>query len=179
MELDDDFKEMCDFVESYTGVMIGKYFDSLASDDNIRINIRPKDTPNPELKEMRRKLIIAHEVGEMAYVRAHQDQSGWSLYCGLKRLYGECVGDYFSHLYFEKEIKNRNTEKKRYVLKGQLTLTNARYYLAKHFVDKLMEKPESEQLIEIQQLIFREFPETITFKLTNKVLCLLEKLGIF
>lgn len=174
MEIGDDEREVFDFVQFYTGIRVeelvkkGKFKWELRSNKDLSDGI-------PQLTGRFRKYILAHEAGECTYLFSHLDEI--KNYSGLKRLLGEYVGCFFAEFYFKKEIE-KSLDKK-YKIVREYPSFPLRYRIADAYVKKLLrEKTERDQVIEIQKIIFREYPNTITFRVLDGLLYFLEKIGI-
>lgn len=170
MNFDDAIKEACDFVHYYTGIYVENFIPEKKS---IEQHISSTSKLPGYLHSLLTKLMLVHEVGELAYFIAHEDEI--KDYSGFKRLYGEIVGDYFVKFYEKKVAKEQVTK---YKITDEAPLFPLRYLFAREYVEMLEKLPEREQILSIQKIIFKKYPNSIKFHIQDKIFSLLEKLHI-
>jgi len=160
-----------EFISYHTGIRPS----ALIEHAELSIEIYRKGKPDAELESFAKLCMRQHELGELAYILAHDDEIKKD-YSGLKRLFGEIVGDYFARLYWNKNASCINSKIR---FSRPVFGTPLRYTIAKLYLQSLWEKSKKEQLEHIQRIIFQSYPQTLRFKFFDNFFSLLEKIGIF
>jgi len=169
MNFDDAIKEACDFVHYYTGIYVENYIEK----KSLKLGISSDSKLSEDQHSQIAMSILVHELGEMAYCIAHEDEI--QDYSGLKRLYGEIIGEYFINLYEKKVVEKQLSKNK---LTHKPPLLPLRYLIANHYIEKLEKLPEREQILSIQKIIFKQYPDDNRFHILDKIASLLEKMKI-